>query len=156
MLYKNLSKIVYNRLMKHHSGFTVIELIFLVVLLGAASILFFVQKNNIEIAARDEQRKIAINAMHYGLEEIYYKEHQNYPRLLDEETLPFVDPEMFVDPNGVKINQSTVTIDETEYPVESNYRYEGKNCDENDTCKAYSLRAVLENEDDFVKTNRQD
>lgn len=139
--------------MSRHSGFTVIELIFVILLLGAASVLFFVQKNGIEVAARDEQRKTAINAMHYGLEEIYYKEHGTYPRLLDETVLPFVDPELFTDPRGVKVSQSVVIIDDTEYPVNPEYRYEGKNCSD-DACQGYSLRATLENEDDFVKTNQ--
>lgn len=139
--------------MKQHAGFTVIELLFIIVLLGAASILFFIQKNNIEVVARDNQRKTAINAMYYGLEEIYYKEHGSYPRTLAKNTLPFVDPESFVDPRGVGINQTTMTIDGEEQHVTPDYRYEGTNC-ENDTCKSYTLRATLENEDDFVRESR--
>lgn len=139
--------------MNRRSGFTVIELLFIVVLLGAASVLFFIQKNNIEVTARDNQRKTAINAMYYGLEEIYYKQHQSYPRTLTPSTLPFIDPNLLTDPQGVTLGQTTVKIDDTEYPVESNYRYEGLNCS-NDNCKGYTLRSTLENEADFVKTNR--
>lgn len=139
--------------MKHSSGFTVIELLFAVLLLGAASVIFFIQKNNIETSARDEQRKTAINAMHYGLEEVYYREHKAYPRTLDEKTLPFISPDLFIDPDGVKLGQTTISIDETDYPVASSYRYEGTNCND-DQCQSYTLRAALENEDDFVKTNR--
>ncbi len=139
--------------MKRQSGFTVIELIFVILLLGAASVIFFVQKNNIEITARDEQRKTAINAMYYGLEEIYYKEHKSYPRTLDETTLPFIDPAHFTDPRDVKLGQTSVTIDDKEYRVTSDYSYEGTNC-KDDSCKSYTLRATLENEDDFVKTSR--
>ena len=139
--------------MKRQSGFTVIELLFIVLILGIASVIFFVQKNNIEVTARDNQRKTAINAMHYGLEEIYYKKHSSYPRTLTETTLPFIDPALFTDPNGVKLGQTTVTIDDVEYPVESNYRYEGTNCTKNN-CKSYTLRTTLENEDDFIKESR--
>jgi Tfp pilus assembly protein PilE len=46
-------------------GFTVIEILFVVLVVGAASIIFFVQKHNIEVSARDAQRKTAINAMFY-------------------------------------------------------------------------------------------
>lgn len=141
--------------MKRSSGFTVIELIFVAVLLGVASVLFFVQKNNIETGARDDQRKIAINSMHYSLEEVFYKEHGYYPRTLDESTLPSVDPDLFTDPNGIKLGQTTITIDEQEYAVESDYRYEPTNCSD-DECKGYSLRARLENEDDFVRESRND
>lgn len=139
--------------MKRQSGFTVIELIFTILILAAASVIFFIQKNNIEITARDNQRKTAVNAMYYGLEEIYYKEHSSYPRTIDENTLPFIDPELFTDPDGVKIGQTIVKIDDKEYQVAPDYRYEGTNCTDN-TCKSYTLRATLENEDDFVKESR--
>ncbi|TXG76883.1 hypothetical protein E6P97_02710 [Patescibacteria group bacterium] len=141
--------------MKRTAGFTVIELIFIVLLLSAASIIFFVQKHTIETTARDNQRKTAINAMHYGLEEIYFKEHGSYPRTIDEKTLPFIEPSLFTDPDGVKIGQTAVEIDGTSYPVSSTYTYEGTNCIDK-KCKSYTLRATLENEDDFVKTNRHE
>lgn len=123
-------------------GFTVIELIFIVTLLGAASILFFIQKNNLEVAGRDETRKTAINAMYYSIEEVYFKTNRYYPRIIDSTVIPSVDPSLFKDPNGVKIGESN-----------SNYRYEPYNCN-NDQCKNYTLRTTLENEADYVKTNR--
>lgn len=141
--------------MKRNTGFTVIELIFVVLLLGVASVIFFVQKHNIETTARDNQRKTAINAMYYGLEEIYFKEHSSYPRTVDEKTLPFIDPESLTDPDGVKIGQTAVEIDGTSYPVSSSYSYEGTDCIDT-KCKSYTLRTTLENEDDFVKTNRHE
>ncbi len=139
--------------MKHHSGFTVIELIIVVIVLSTASLLFFIQKNNLEVTARDDQRKTAINAMYYGLEEIYYKQHQSYPRVLNSSTLPFIDPALFTDPTGIELGQTHVTIDDEEHPVESAYHYEGRNC-EGDSCKSYTLRSSLENEDDFVRNSR--
>ncbi len=123
-------------------GFTVIELIFIVALLGAASILFFIQKNNLEVAGRDEIRKTAINAMYYSIEEVYFKTNRYYPRAINSDVIPSVDPSLFKDPNGVKIGESN-----------SNYRYEPYNCT-NDQCKNYTLRTTLENEADYVKTNR--
>ena len=128
--------------MKSTRGFTVIELLIVVGILAAASVLFFVQKNTVEVTARDQARKTAINAMYYGLEEVYFVKNQNYPRVVSSETLTSVDPELFKDPQGVKIGES-----------ESDYRYEGVNCTDN-SCQGYTLRTILENEDDFVKTNR--
>ncbi|HMS92881.1 MAG TPA: type II secretion system protein [Candidatus Saccharibacteria bacterium] len=139
--------------MRHRTGFTVIELLFVVVIFAAASIIFFVQKNNIEVTARDTQRKTAINAMYLSLEEVYFKKHGSYPRELSKDTLPSVDEALFTDPNGIKLGQTTVTVNDTKYPVASNYRYEATNCTE-DVCKSYTLRTTLENEDDFVKKNR--
>ena len=129
--------------MKHTSrGFTVIELLIVVAILAAASIIFFVQKNGIEIAARDEQRKTAINAMYYSVEEVYFKQNGFYPRTLDGTTIPSVDVALLSDPKGVKIGES-----------DSDYRYEVSDCD-GDKCKRYTLRTTLENEDDFVRTSR--
>ena len=140
--------------MRHKLGFTVIELLFVVLLLAAASIILLVQKNNIEVTARDTQRKTAINAIHLSLEEVYYKNHGSYPRTLTPNVLPSVDESLFTDPDGIKLGQTTITVEDTEYPVESNYRYEATNCAE-DACKSYTIRTTLENEDDFVKTNRE-
>ncbi len=122
-------------------GFTIIELLFIIVLLGAASILFFVQKNNLEVAGRDETRKTAINAMYYGLENVYYKANSFYPRTIDTKTLPSVDPDLFKDPSGVVLGEAN-----------SNYRYEPSDCN-GDQCRSYTLRSTLENEADYVKTS---
>lgn len=123
-------------------GFTVIELLFIIVIIGAASVLFFLQKNNLETARRDEVRKTSINAMYYGLEEVFYKTNGYYPRTIDQKVLPSVDPDLFADTKGVKIGESN-----------SEYRYETANCD-GDRCKTYTLRTTLENEADFIKNSR--
>lgn len=123
-------------------GFTVIELMVAIVLLLVIGTVFWVQKNNIEVAARDDQRKIAINSMYYTLEEVYYPTHKSYPKTLDSSTLPSVDPSLFKDPNGVTLGKSN-----------SDYRYEPTNCSDT-ACKGYTLRADLENEADYSKTSR--
>lgn len=123
-------------------GFTVIEVIIVVVLLSVASIVFFVQKSAIESASRDEQRKVAINSLYYGLEEVFHKENGYYPRTINDDTLRSVDPALLKDMNDVKIGESN-----------SEYRYEPTNCD-GDRCQSYTLRTTLENEDDFVRTQR--
>lgn len=129
--------------MKSSRGFTVIEIVIVVVIAALASTVFFVQKNHVEIAARDQTRKTAINAMYYSLEEVYYAQHTSYPRTIDPSVLPSVDPELFKDPQGVKIGEGT-----------SDFRYEARNCSGN-ACKGYVLRSTLENEADYVKTSRE-
>jgi type II secretory pathway pseudopilin PulG len=129
-------------MIKRTDGFTVIELLVIVLVLGAASVLFFVQKGNLEISARDQQRKTAMNAMYYSLEEVFHKSNSFYPTTIDETVLPSVDPALFTDPTGVKIGQAT-----------SNYRYESVNCTDS-KCKSYTLRSTLENEADFVKESK--
>lgn len=129
--------------MKSTRGFTIIELVIAIVVLGVASTVFFVQKNHVEVAARDDSRKTSINAIYYSLEEVYFAKYNAYPRTINEEVLPSVDPELFKDPQDVKIGEST-----------SDFRYEPTNCN-GDTCKGYTLRTTLENEDDYIKINRQ-
>jgi len=128
---------------KTSRGFTIIELLVIIVIIGAASVLFFMQKNNLEIATRDEKRKISINAMYYSLEEVFYKTNGYYPRTINETVLTSMDPALFTDPQGVKIGENT-----------SNYRYESLDCN-GDQCKSYTLRTTLENEDDFIKNNQK-
>lgn len=129
--------------MKSTRGFTVVELLIVVAVLSVASVIFFIQKNNIEVSARDDARRTSINAIYYSLEEVYAKENGSYPRTVSSEILPSVDPDLFKDPNGILISEG-----------ESDLRYEPVNCT-GDSCKGYTLRALLEDEDDFVKTNRQ-
>jgi prepilin-type N-terminal cleavage/methylation domain-containing protein len=122
-------------------GFTIIELLFVIVLFGVAGIIFFVQKNNLEVGSRDDQRKVAINAMYYSLENVYYAQHNYYPVSIDSSVLPSVDPALFTDPSGHKIGDS-----------QSDYRYQATNCT-NNQCKSYTLRSTLQNEADYVKTS---
>lgn len=127
--------------MKSTRGFTLIELLFVVVVFTTASIFFFIQKNDIEMASRDEQRKTAINAIYYSLEKVYLKENGGYPQTLDGDTLTAVDPELLKDPDGVEIGDG-----------DSDYQYSSSDCTDG-ICKKYVLRATLEAEGEYVKTS---
>ena len=125
-------------------GFTVLELLAIITLLVVVGAVFWSQKTNIEAAARDDKRKIAINAMYYGLEEVFYPANKSYPKTLSSSTLPSIDKNLFKDPNGIEIGKAN-----------SNYTYEGKDCDSNNTCKSYTLDARLEHEADYLKESRK-
>jgi len=127
---------------KNTLGFTVIELLFVTVLVGVASILFFAQKNSLEVVSHDETKKTAINAMYYSLEEVFYPAHKYYPQSISSENLKSVDPALFTDPNGIKIDTAG-----------SAYTYSPTNCTDGE-CKGYTIQATLENESDFIKTSR--
>lgn len=136
-------------------GFTVIELLAVTALVVLAGSLFWIQKNNIQIAARDEKRKIAINAMYYSLEESFYPSNKYYPSELTDKNLTTLDPSLFTDPQGVKLGQTTITVDNEEFSVQSDYRYEPTGCNGGEKCTGYTLRADLEGEADYVKTSRR-
>ena len=127
---------------KQTDGFTIIEILFVSILLAAASILFFVQKNNLEIISRDDKRKTSINAMYYSLEEVFYPANKFYPRTINSDNLKSLDPALFTDTNGIKLGEAG-----------SIYTYEPTNCVDQQ-CKGYILKTTLENEADFIKTNR--
>jgi hypothetical protein len=112
------------------------------VVLIAASFLFFIQKNNVEMTARDDERKTAINAMYYSLEEVFYEKNNYYPAYIDKDTLPYIDPALLSDPDGNKIGEAG-----------SDYVYEPTDCRE-DKCTSYALSANLENEEDFKKESQ--
>ena len=128
--------------MNTKKGFTVLELIIVAVFASLLLILFFVQKSNIAAMDRDEQRKTAINAMYYALEESYYKDHGYYPESISEENIKVIDPALWTDPLGFNLGDSL-----------SSYSYEPANCTEG-KCKEYTLKAELEKEDAYIKNNR--
>lgn len=127
---------------KQSNGFTVIELLFIALLLGTASILFFIQKNGVEISAQDNVKKIAINSMYYSLEEVFYTANSYYPQTINSDNLKSVDPALFTDPDGIKLGEAG-----------SAYTYKPTDCADN-KCKSYALKAKLAKEADFIKTNK--
>ncbi|HEU0266409.1 MAG TPA: prepilin-type N-terminal cleavage/methylation domain-containing protein [Candidatus Saccharimonadaceae bacterium] len=128
--------------MKQNRGFTVIELLVVIVVLAAATFLVFWQKNNLDITNRDNQRKTAINAMYYSLENAYYPLHGSYPNHINSGVLNTMDPSLFTDPNGIKLGDAG-----------SNYSYTPTDCN-GDACTGYTLRAQMEKEADYVKTSK--
>lgn len=128
--------------MKAKNGFTIIEIIIVAVFASLLFILFFVQKQNIDAMDRDEDRKTAINAMYYALEESFYKDHGYYPESISEQNITVIDPALWTDPNGVNLGDPA-----------SSYSYEPANCKEG-KCKEYTLKATLEKEDAYIKYNR--
>ncbi len=128
--------------MNKQKGFTVIELIVVAMFLIAAGIVLLFQWQKVERENLNNQKKTAINAMYYSLEESFYKNNGYYPEQLSAEALKTMDPELLKDPYGLSIGET-----------DSDYRYEPADC-QNGKCKKYTLRALLDGEEDFVKTSR--
>jgi Tfp pilus assembly protein PilE len=127
---------------KRSQGFTVIEILFIASVIGIASVTFFIQKHNADVIASDNSKKTTINAMYYSLEEVFYPANKYYPQTISSDNLKSVDPALFTDPSGVKIGLAG-----------SAYSYSPTNCTDNQ-CKGYTLKATLDNEGDYIKTNQ--
>ena len=133
---------MYNTDMNTKKGFTVLEIIIVAVFSALLLIIFFIQKANLDAFNRDEDRKIAINAMYYALEESFYKDHGYYPESISEENIKVIDPSLWTDPLGYNLDDPA-----------GSYFYDPANC-KNGKCKEYTLKAVLEKEDAYIKYNR--
>lgn len=119
-------------------GFTVVELLSMIVFLFVIGSIFLVQKNDLEAHDRDSTRKTTINAIYYNLTEVFYPANKYYPLKLTATKLKGLDPASLKDPSGASIGDQASTL-----------RYEPMQCMQ-DKCKGFSLRANLEREADFV------
>lgn len=129
--------------MNKQYGFTVIELLVVLIFTITATAVFISQTGTTRSIHRDTVRKTAINAMHYSLEEAYFKQKNHYPQKIDSTVLPTVDPSLFTDISGVEINNP-----------KAEYQYQGIGCSADGKCKGYKLSAKLETEAEYIKVNR--
>ena len=128
--------------MNTKKGFTVLEIIIVSIFACLLFIIFFIQKSNLDAFNRDNTRKTAINAMYYALEESFYKDNGYYPESISEENIKVIDPSLWTDPLGFNLGNP-----------DGSYFYEPANC-KNGKCKEYTLKAILEKEDTYIKYNR--
>ncbi len=124
-------------------GFTVIELLVVLAVLILGGWLFFTEKDTVNAVQRDAARKVAINAMYYNLEEVYYPANGYYPASIDSKTLRAMDPALFTDPNGGDLGSG-----------DSDYRYDASGCSTDGHCTGYTLKSAMEREADYSKMNR--
>lgn len=123
-------------------GFTVIEIIVVSAFLITAGIVLLLQVQRMAVENTNSQKKVAINAIYYSLEESFYPANKYYPESIDKDTLPTMDSSLLTDPAGKALGSN-----------DSAYRYEPVDCQDG-KCKSYKLRAILAEEEDFVKTNK--
>jgi len=129
--------------MKTSSGFTVVELLVAITFLGLIVALSLVESRSLTMIHNDQDRKIAINAIHYNLEEVVRPTLNGYPRVLSASQLKAMDSSLLKDPEGNTVGEPG-----------SDYRYEPTGCNGGNVCAGYTLIADLENESDFIKKNR--
>lgn len=142
------------------SGFTIVELLIVIVVIGILAALVVVTYNGIQQKARDTERKTDVNALH-GQLEAYNAQNGKYPTLanVNDSTwrgtnMKGLDSAALQDPKGSA--QTLVAA-----PAANDYAFaptasDGSACDNTTTdCLKYTLTATLEAGGTYVKTSLQ-
>jgi type II secretion system protein G len=142
---------------KQH-GFTIVELLIVIVVIGILAALVITTFTGIQKKARNTERQTDIKAIH-GQVEAYYAQNGRYPSLTEINGAAFrtanmkgLDEEALKDPKGTA---ATLVSD----PTASAYAYAVKNdggtsCEADaTTCSKYVLTATLEDAAAFSKNS---
>lgn len=128
-------------------GFTIVELLIVIVVIGILAGLVITTFNGIQQKGRDTERETDVKALH-GQVEAYYAQNAKYPSLTQMNDATFrganlkgLDPEALKDPKGTA--QTLVGA-----AAQNSYAYIATpaNCDNGagGDCTAYTLTATLE------------
>lgn len=144
-------------------GFTIVELLIVIVVIGILAALVVVTYSGIQQKARDTERTTDIKALHSQLE-AYQAQNGKYPTLTNMNEATFRSTDMKgLDKEALKDPQNTAT-DGTEYNLadaiaDDVYAYVAApaNCDNDPAaggdCTSYALTATLEGGGTYAKTS---
>ncbi len=140
-------------LKKRQSGFTIVELLIVIVVIAILATLVIVTFTGIQQKARDSQRQTDINAVDSQLE-AFYAQNGYYPTYTDlisptfiSTSLKGLDPQSLIGPKtGTLVNASTAATN----PAGDGYTYFTNGCTATDPssatngCTSFTLKAQLE------------
>jgi prepilin-type N-terminal cleavage/methylation domain-containing protein len=139
---------------KNSRGFTIVELLIVIVVIGILAALVVTTYNGIQQKARDTERKTDVNALH-GQVEAYSAQNGKYPTLANindstfrQNNMKGLDPAALQDPKGTsQALCGTVQADCYAYVATPT------GCDNaaNGDCTGYTLTATLEAGGTYVK-----
>lgn len=139
---------------KKEQGFTIVELLIVIVVIGILAALVITTFTGIQQKARNTERETDIKAIH-GQVEAYYAQYGNYPTLANiqdtvwrDDNMKGLDAEALVDPKG---NDGDVPV-QTEAAGDNLYTYDVQpaGCDNTsgNECLDYTLTAEPEGDGD--------
>jgi prepilin-type N-terminal cleavage/methylation domain-containing protein len=140
------------------SGFTIVELLIVIVVIGILAALVITTFTGIQQKARDTERTTDIKALH-GQVEAYYAQKGSYPSLTDMNSSSWrgtnmkgLDAEALKDPKGsAQTLGASASATQYGYTVTNS---SGGSCESDDTtCATYTLTANLEGGGSFSKNN---
>jgi general secretion pathway protein G len=152
------------RSLKQQKGFTIVELLIVIVVIGILATLVIVTFTGIQQKARNSQRQTDINAVDSHVE-AFFAQYGYYPTLKDLQTASFLstymkglDPEALKDPKGGTVagtasatNYSYVAATSTSGCVNTTVTDPTGADTSNNGCDSFTLTAKLEGSADYVK-----
>ena len=138
-------------------GFTIVELLIVIVVIGILAALVITTFTGIQQKARDTERTTDIKAIH-GQVEAYYAQKGYYPSLTDlngsawrSTNMKGLDQEALKDPKGSAYTLATATTATAYGYAVANSA--GTSCEaDSTTCSTYTVTATLEGGGTFAKT----
>ncbi len=142
-------------LRKKESGFTIVELLIVIVVIGILAALVVTTFSGIQRKARDSERQTDINAIHSQVE-AYHAQNGKYPTNANLDTDSFVtttlkglDISALQDPKGTSNDLAAAAAANVYSYVET-----PTGCDNTTTdCTGYTLTATLEGGGTYTKTS---
>ena len=134
-------------------GFTIVELLIVIVVIGILAALVITTFTGIQKKARDTERKTDIKALH-GQIEAYYAQNGYYPQLSDVTiaNLKGLDADALVDPKGGSLKAGASDADQYGYDVFAGTT--GTACTTAaQNCDGYTLEATLEEGGTYSKAS---
>lgn len=137
---------------RKQQGFTIVELLIVIVVIGILAALVITTFTGIQQKARNTERQTDINGLHQAIE-AYYASESRYPSFTElndpafrKANLKGLDPGAFKDPKTAQTAEPYLVVSA---PAEKDYAYQplvdGAACTAN--CNEYTLTATLESKD---------
>jgi len=137
----------------HEDGFTVIELLIVIVVLVILSVLIFTTYGGIQQKNRNLTRNHNLEAIHAQLEQYFNSPAQHYPSRADmnnpswlAKNMPGLNPDLLIDPsNPTKSEQLAASATPKAYAYDPTQIDGVSSCESKDTtCAKYTLTATYE------------